>query len=288
MTLFLIGGCPRSGTTLLQNILCSDPSTNPVIGEVGYLYHLVEAYSGGKADFESQSQYFFTDLEALRQFSANLVKAFLTQVQSQYPSATHLVLKYPLLSRYFPDLFELVQDVKFLITIRDPRDTIASLIQVGDRMKTQQPQNRHFTSLFQSRNIPDYLNFYVSAYASAWNHSDPNFKQKIRYLKYEYLIENPKAALQDLQQFTGLSLEQFEIEGSWQRNLVPHGQLNDAARAFDSTLYNQGFCRDRLHHYTQVLTPEEIEWIEREGQDVLSNFAYPVQGSHGSRYSPDP
>ena len=59
MTVFLIGGCPRSGTTLLQNILCSVSSTNPAIGEVGYLYHLAEAYHSSKVDFESQGRYFF-------------------------------------------------------------------------------------------------------------------------------------------------------------------------------------------------------------------------------------
>ena len=42
MTYFFIGGCPRSGTTLLQNIICSNTKVNPLIGEVGYLYHLVK------------------------------------------------------------------------------------------------------------------------------------------------------------------------------------------------------------------------------------------------------
>ena len=275
MTVFLIGGCPRSGTTLLQNILCSVPSTNPAIGEVGYLYHLAEAYYGSKIDFESQGQYCFKNLAELRQFSMTQVAAFLNQIRSKHPNTTHLVLKHPLLSRYFPDLFELIEDVKFLITIRDPRDTIASLIQVGERMQQQQ-QTRHLTSLFTQRNMSDYLQFYLSAYVSAWNHSHPQFKQKTCYLKYEYLVENPQAAIKDLNQFTKLPLEAINLQQYWQQNLVPHAQLKDAAQSFDSPLYNQGISRDRIRHYPQVLTPEEIDFLEIEGQNVFQQFNYPI------------
>lgn len=275
MTFLIIGGCPRSGTTLLQNILCSASSTNPAIGEVGYLYHLVEAYYSTKVDFESQGRYFFNSLEELRQFSATQINVFLNHVRAQYPNASHWVLKYPLLSRYFPDLFELVADLKFLITIRDPRDTIASLIQVGDRMK-QQNQIRHRTALFTQRNMADYLNFYISAYARMWNHSNPELKQKTRYLKYEYLVNNPQKAIRDLAQFTGLALELTDLQQGWQQNLVPHGQLQDAAQSFESTLYNQKIARDRIHHYPQVLTSEEIQWLEQHGQDVFTQFCYPL------------
>ncbi|MGB3404471.1 MAG: sulfotransferase [Microcoleaceae cyanobacterium] len=275
MTVFLIGGCPRSGTTLLQNILCSVSSTNPAIGEVGYLYHLAEAYHSSKIDFESQGKYFFKDLAELRQFSITQVSAFLNQIHHQYPTKTHTVLKHPLLSRYFPDLFELIEDVKFLITIRDPRDTIASLIQVGERMQ-KQSQTRHLTPLFTQRNISEYLNFYLSAYVSAWNHPHPQFKQKICYLKYEYLVENPQAALKNLSQFTGLPLETINLQQDWQRNLVPHAQLKDAAQSFNSLLYNQGISRDRIRHYPQVLTPEEIQFLQTEGKNIFQQFNYPL------------
>lgn len=275
MTVFLIGGCPRSGTTLLQNILCSVSSTNPAIGEVGYLYHLAEAYHSSKVDFESQGRYFFKNLENLRQFSVTQVYAFINQIRSQYPTATHIVLKHPLLSRYFPDLFELIEDVRFLITIRDPRDTIASLIQVGQRMQ-QQSQTRHLTPLFTQRNISDYLQFYLSAYVPAWNHPYPKFKQKTCYLKYEYLVKNPQAAIKDLNQFTELPLEAVNLQQHWQQNLVPHAQLKDAAQSFDSSLYNQAISRDRICHYPQVLTPEEIQFLETEGKNVFQQFNYPI------------
>lgn len=44
MTTFFIGGCMRTGTTLLSSILCSDATTNPVIGEVQYLTHMMHHY----------------------------------------------------------------------------------------------------------------------------------------------------------------------------------------------------------------------------------------------------
>ena len=81
MTYFFIGGCPRSGTTLLQNIICSNTKVNPLIGEIGYLYYLVNAYSTGKIDFESQTKYYFSYLAELRNFSAELVNKFLKYIR---------------------------------------------------------------------------------------------------------------------------------------------------------------------------------------------------------------
>lgn len=46
------------------------------------------------------------------------------------------MLKYSGLSRYFSGLFAWVEDLKFLLTIRDPQNPIASLIQVGDYIMT--------------------------------------------------------------------------------------------------------------------------------------------------------
>ncbi|VXD24051.1 hypothetical protein PL8927_790149 [Planktothrix serta PCC 8927] len=276
MTYFFIGGCPRSGTTLVQSILCSDPATNPLIGEVGYLYHLVEAYHSAKLDFESQGRYFFNDFIDLKQFSTSLVQSFLNQLQKHYTDATDLVLKHPVLSRFFPDVYELLEEnVKFIVVIRDPRDTISSLIQVGERMK-QQGNKRHLTSLFTQRNMAEYLKFYQSIYAPAWNFKSDDFQSKTCYIKYEYLVCDPNSALQDLRNFTGLNLTPSDVEKVWKRNLVEHSQLQDAAQPFYSDLYGQPISQTRIQKYQQVLNADEIDFIEHQGLEIFKLFGYPL------------
>ncbi len=158
MTYFFIGGCPRAGTTLLQSILCSDDTVNPLIGEVGYLYHLVNAYKTGKIDFDRQGKYYFSNLVELRKFSAELANKFLEHTRKRYSNATHIVLKYPLIAELFSDIYELVEDVKFLLVIRDPRDTIASLIEVGKKMsKYDDSKTRHLTPMFTERKLSEFI-----------------------------------------------------------------------------------------------------------------------------------
>lgn len=273
MTYFFIGGCPRSGTTLLQNILCSDKTVNPLIGEAGYLYHLVKAYNSGKLDFDSQSKYYFSDLNELQNFSASLIKQFLKHTLQRYAPATNLVLKYPLLAEFFPDIYESIDDVKFLVTVRDPRDTIASLIKVGDRLK-ELGQTRHFTPMFENRNIEEYLLFYKQAYQKSWNYRLGNFQDNIGFIKYEYLVLKPEEALEILKSFTGLKLDNFNPASSWQRSQINYQNLSAAEKPWYSQLYDRGISAAGINSYRQVLTEAEIKFIEREAADIFKIFQY--------------
>lgn len=273
MTYFFIGGCPRSGTTLLQNIICSDDTVNPLIGEAGYLYHLVNAYSIGKIDFESQSRYYFSDVAELQSFSTELVNKFLEHIRTIYANYTHIVLKYPLIAELFPDIYELVEDVKFLLIIRDPRDTIASLIDVGNKM-VKQGENRHLTPMFVERNLSEFLEFYRRAYAASWNCNLADFQTKVGYIKYEYLVLNPQGAIQQLKNFTGLNFDSYNIFDKWQRNKINYSQLSDAEKPWYSELYDKGISPKSIGRYRQVLRDEEIKFIEREGADILRIFSY--------------
>lgn len=281
MTYFFIGGCPRSGTTLLHNILCSDKTVNPLIGEAGYLYHLVKAYNSGKLDFDSQSKYYFNDLNELQNFSASSIKQFLERTLQRYAPATNLMLKYPLLAEFFPDIYELIDDVKFIVIVRDPRDTIASLIKVGDRLK-KLGQERHLTPMFENRNMEEYLLFYKQAYQNSWNYRLGNFQDKIGFIKYEYLVSKTEEALTILRSFTGLKLANFNPASSWQGSKIDYQNLSAAEQPWYSQLYNQGISAAGINNYRQVLTETEIQFIEQEAADIFQIFNYQKTG--GSRH----
>ncbi|MEB3342331.1 sulfotransferase [Okeania sp.] len=273
MTYFFIGGCPRSGTTLLQNIICSDSKVNPLIGEIGYLYHLVNAYSTGKIDFESQTKYYFSNLTELRNFSSELVNKFLKHIQNRYTDATHIVLRYPLIGELFPEIYELVEDVKFILIIRDPRDTIASLINVGNKMATL-GETRHLTPMFTERKLSEFLEFYRRAYASSWNCKLVGFQTKVAYIKYEHLVLNPEKAIRQLQDFTGLNLSSSIKDDKWQRIKINYSQLSDAEKPWYSELYGKGISAASVGRYRQVLQQEEINFIQKEGADIFKIFGY--------------
>ncbi len=264
---------PSLWNTLLQNIICSDATVNPLIAEVGYLYHLINAYSTGKIDFQSQSKYYFSDLPELRNFSAELVNKFLEHISKRYASATHIVLKYPLIAELFPDIYELVEDVKFLLIIRDPRDTIASLIDVGNKM-AKQGETRNLTSMFTERNLSEFLEFYCRAYAGSWNTKLASFQTKVGYIKYEHLVLNLTVAIQQLQDFTSLNLGSSIRDEKWQHNQINYTQLSDAEKPWYSELYDRGISPASVGRYPQILQEKEIKFIEKKGADILIIFGY--------------
>ena len=79
MSVFLIGGINRSGTTLLQSILCSDSTTNPLIHEASYLRGIVDAYRLGQKKFDEHGKYYFTNEDEMLNFTARWVKEFMEQ-----------------------------------------------------------------------------------------------------------------------------------------------------------------------------------------------------------------
>ena len=122
MTYFFVGGGQRSGTNLLQSILCSDATTNDMIREAWQLRLTVANYSLGKRAFATVNVDYFDDVEDFRAYSEDCVKAILDRLQRRFPDAANLVLKEPHLTLLFPQLHELVPGARFLAfsTEEDP------------------------------------------------------------------------------------------------------------------------------------------------------------------------
>jgi len=107
----------RSGTTMLQTVLCSSPACNPVIGEAIFLRSIVENYSRSLGMFEQHSKYYFSDKEDLRSFCEKYLRDFINKTADRYNNPKHIVLKHPQLTPSFPQLHQLVTDAKFQLVI---------------------------------------------------------------------------------------------------------------------------------------------------------------------------
>ena len=57
MNYVFIGGCARTGTTLMQSILCSDSATNPLIPEAQWLGRLLSMYKWSLGTFSTLQQH---------------------------------------------------------------------------------------------------------------------------------------------------------------------------------------------------------------------------------------
>lgn len=273
MTYFFVGGSQRAGTTLLQSIICSDDTTNPLLQEAMYFRSIISTYQLGKTILTTKLKDYFTNLEELRNFNATWAKAFLEHTLHRYAPIKHLVLKEPHLTMLFPEIYELVSDTKFLIIVRDPRDTIASMIEVGERLASQGYQDI-FTTIFTTRDIKQLCNHYKSFYAPSIHYQIPDFQNQLLYIKYELLVNNPESEIDRLKSFTGLTLNKFNQKATWQNSQIDFSATSPDYNPWYTELYGKAISATQVNRYHQILTETEISTIEQECADALQIFGY--------------
>ncbi|MFB2938301.1 sulfotransferase [Aerosakkonemataceae cyanobacterium BLCC-F154] len=273
MTYFFVGGSQRAGTTLLQSILCSDDTTSPLLQEAMYFRSMISTYQLGKTILTTKLKDYFSSLEELRNFNASWVKAFLEHTLHRFAPIKHLVLKEPHLTMLFPEIYELISGAKFLIIVRDPRDTIASMIEVGERLASQGYQDI-FTTMFTTRDLKQLCNHYKSFYAPSIHYQIPDFQQQVLYIKYELLVENPLVQIDRIKSFTNLTLNKFNQNATWQRSKIDFSATSPDYNPWYTELYGKPISANQINRYRQVLTESEISIIEQECADAFQIFGY--------------
>jgi len=269
MTNFFVGGSQRAGTTLLQSVLCADTTTNSVIREASPLRAMVAAYQYTHASMTSDAADYFASDAELRRFYGEWVEAFLDNTRRRQAPAKHLVLKEPHLTTLFPELNQLVADAKFLIIVRDPRDTIASMIDVGARMSAQGHENP-----FPGRDVRKLANHYKSFYAPCLSSASDDFHRKTCYVRYERLVCETETEVEKIRAFTGLRLEDFDPDTGWsQATGDPSGLLN-YYKGWATNLLGRGFSPQSIGQYRDKLSCEEVALIEQACADAFKIFDY--------------
>jgi len=165
MKTIFVGGSQRSGTSMLLRLLCTHPTCNRPAKESSYLRTLLQAYRHGRNDFDNDTQAYFHSFESFKQFNQTIVNTIVENLAELNPKTPDVevdtvVTKEPHMTMFFPELHELLPAAHFVLIVRDPRDIIASMVDVGERMKRQ--GTAHF---FQNRDMKQLSNLVKSFYA---------------------------------------------------------------------------------------------------------------------------
>ena len=84
MKSIFIGGSQRSGTTMLQLLLCQCEQVNPMIHEAQILYAYVQAYRIGKSRFNIDGKDYFRDENAYLEFNRRWFEDFIESISGMY------------------------------------------------------------------------------------------------------------------------------------------------------------------------------------------------------------
>ncbi len=273
MNYVFIGGCMRTGTTLLQSILCGDGATNPLIPEAQWLARLLFLYKWSMQNFSTLQQHYFRDKDDCRDFHRRICLDFLDKTAERHGIPKTLVLKAPDLATSFKQLNDFVPDSKFLVMVRDPRDTISSIL---DSKAKFEEKGDPFPFSFRGRDMRQYSGFYNSCYKSLGSKS---LRTKVMFVKYEALTTNPMPVIDRIREFTGIRIDGFDPNQDWEMDATTRENFKPGIfEEFRTDLFGKALSDKKVARYKADLTGEEIEVIEKECARIMKFFKYEFSG----------
>jgi len=193
----LLCGHPRSGTTLLEQVL--DAHSDITCAEETKVMH-DDAYLPLIRDFPEGTSI----LQALDSVPPSLIR----HARENYFRCTELFLrrqigsrllvdKNPALNLMIPMVARVFPETKFLIALRDPRDVIVSCF-----MQALPPTPIGSAYLSLEGTVNQYANV-----MGFWLEMHPRMRNQWMYVRYEDLVENLPAAARSVLEFLGVGFE---------------------------------------------------------------------------------
>ena len=210
MNVVCIGGAPRTGTSLLQAVICSSSNTAKFKGELSFLLQpmfqiAVQAYvqMGNKGHASN----YFSDLNALSEWYSNYFHNSLSGLETEADKGLIKVIKDPIVTTNFPLVASLVSDVRFLISVRDPIQALNSFLVVLKKLGREGED--------RDREVLKYLRQFQRNYSF-------DQSENLQYIKHEDIMSSDSQDF--IKRYCGLSdlftrplwgNVEFDRQGPW-------------------------------------------------------------------------
>lgn len=227
--LIFVGGVPRSGTTLLQNILdchpeiIGGPEFDRIPDIIALRKKLHQSVASGRIDIICSCRSVDSAICSLME---NLLLPFADQHGSRFVSE-----KTPWNILVSHELMQVCPEARFIHIVRDPRAVVASMLKVGKQAKRQGKPSVSFTrnTFAAIRCVQQCLEAGFSA--------GKYYPGRMLLVKYETLVRDPVATTQSICDF-------LKIE--WDPGMVhPREKKHSGDKTLDGIWYDQNmYYRD--------------------------------------------
>ena len=295
LPLFYIIGRPRSGTTLLQLFFDAHPNVQ-MPSECMFIYQLFFTYRSVTNWDEPVIESFLTDLGKTYLFTEkkfnvpNIKKELLAgremmnyvlackivirNFNSVYPKQDILLLgdKNPYYSEIFPRVFQFMPEAKYVLIVRDPRDTHISL----------------FNARFISPSI-GYNTIMWRISIKSIEHYSKKFPGRFYTVKYEDLVANPGKSLKGICGFLGIPFSEEMLSYLDHKNdFTDVVFISDAYLQRYHTSILEPVNTDKIGQWKTRLSKKQVKIAERIAGKYMDVYGYerlsPKPGIHSYFY----
>ena len=237
----LLGGHPRSGTTLLEQVLDSHPNITSV--EETEIFHddaympLVNRMPDGTPILSFLES---APVDALQRSRANYSRS--AEIFLAQPIGDRLLIdKNPSLTFLIPPLIRIFPEIKLLIALRDPRDVVLSCFMQPIRLSQG---SSAFLTL--GRTVDEYV-----AMMNLWQTLKPMLKGRYIEVRYEDMVADLEPVARRTLNFLGVSWDArvLEFDEHARQKVVRSPTYADVTQP----VYKRAV--GRWHHYQKYLEP---------------------------------
>jgi hypothetical protein len=273
--LIIIGGAPRSGTTLLQNMLDCHAE---VLGGPEFLHlpDIIELRKKLRTSLDRKWINLICSYEDVDNRIREMIEGFLISFANKQNTRL-LSEKTPESVLVFSELAEVLPDARFIHVVRDPRATIASLLEVGKKAK-----QKGKTPPAQTRNINAAIKAVKKSLEEGLGAIE-KVPDRLLTIRYEDLASEPEAVTKKVCSF-------LQIE--WQPEMCAPGEkkhigeqaitVNSGNIWYDKASYNRNPTTESLEKWKQSLSPtQQIDIFNAFSSDSrLSKLGYNLSIEH--------
>jgi hypothetical protein len=269
--LTIVTGCMRSGTSLLYDLISTSPDTGPPIAPARYLsdhFHLLRRYLGTDRLFIAD---YFPERGALIEHTRKFIRAILDSAWERSGRPRALVLKAAELAPLLPLVAEVLPEARLVVSVREPKDTITSMVKVGKR---QRLLGLRVGSARTKRDVGKLCKIYNSAYLPGLR-AAKRIGDQVIYIRYEDVAADGDAAVAPVWPHCGIA--PGEAAGlKEQRRTSYFGAVAEHRywRTYLTELSGRAISRASLGSHQQLLDAAEKRRVDWRCRRVRRVFGY--------------
>lgn len=250
----VIAGCPRSGTTLLQAMLCSHVKTWPLTGEAAPVTALAQSLGQAVRYAERNPS---GALPSPKEVEALFVR-FVTELLDRAGHEGRAVLKHPLITAHLTAATALLRSANVVI-VRDPRAVFSSARQWGARAAADGKPHPYHEATDQELCL------------LLWGYLRPLLRTAaegipMSVVRYEALTEDPQGTLSRLARELQLD-DEFDVKADWES---PASAKADRAHVTD--LYGASPSTSSAEKWKVHLTKDTQAVVESSFRQWIEAF----------------